>query len=103
MRQGMHLHVGRNLKTFLVDTKGCIRISEEDIEELYELTQWLELQDISETKGDLYVENDLDEAIEFSDRKETKESISYNGGEINPSIITVIQYSPYWGIFQYRG
>ena len=103
MRQGMHLHVGRNRKTFLVDTKGCIRISEEDIEELYELTQWLELQDISETKGDLYVENDLDEAIEFSDRKETKESISYNGGEINPSIITVIQYSPYWGIFQYRG
>ena len=102
MRQGMHLHAGRNRKTFLVDTKGCIRISEEDIEELYELTQWLESQDISETKGDLYVENDLDEAIEFSDRKETKESISYNGGEINPSIITVIQYSPYWGIFQYR-
>ena len=72
-RNGMHLHGGRNQEE-LKNTKGCIRIADEDIAELKTLTEVLEASDPEERKGMLFVKNDLTDKVTYQDR----ESIKYD-------------------------
>lgn len=69
----MHLHGGRS-QAELKNTEGCIRIADEDIAELKELTEALEASDPEERKGILFVENDLTDKVAYQDR----ESIKYD-------------------------
>ena len=64
----MHLHGGRN-QVELSNTNGCIRIADEDIAELKELTDALEASDPEERKGMIFVENDFTNKVVYQDRE----------------------------------
>ena len=64
-RTGVHLHGGRPSAKELKSTHGCIRISDGDILEL------------EEKAGYLYVENNLDNPVDYSDKSEVQSALSY--------------------------
>ena len=87
LRDLLRIHGGRNQKE-LSDTNGCVRIADEDIKELKDLTDWLESVDGNEKMGRVIIENDLDEHIDYSQRDEIKSSLVLNGGKLNTVTIT---------------
>ena len=87
-RNGMHLHGGRN-QVELSNTFGCIRIADEDIAELKELTDALEASDLEEKKGMLFVENDLTNKVVYQDRESIKYDWERNMGELPVAVVTV--------------
>lgn len=76
-RTGVHLHGGRPSAKELKSTHGCIRISDGDILELKELISWLVSNDNEEKAGYLYVENNLDNPVDYSDKSEVQSALSY--------------------------
>ena len=86
-RTGVHLHGGRPSAKELKSTHGCIRISDGDILELKELISWLVSNDNEEKAGYLYVENNLDNPVDYSDKSEVQSALSYDGGELDPAVI----------------
>lgn len=86
-RNGMHLHGGRN-QVELSNTFGCIRIADEDIAELKELTDALEASDPEERKGMLFVENDLTNKVVYQDRESIKYDWERYMGELPAAVVT---------------
>ena len=74
-RDGIHVHGGRKRENRLVNTKGCIRMADDDIKELKNITDELE-KDPMEKRGILIVSDDLDSPVNYSDKQKFKESIS---------------------------
>ncbi len=88
-RSGMHTHGGRSQEPELSDTEGCIRMADEDIKELKETTERLETFDPKEKEERfLYVENDLEGELRYSDRESIKYDWIRFGGFLNAIIIT---------------
>ena len=89
-RNGIHVHGGEKGtdKQSLKGTYGCIRISNDDIKELKELTESLEATDPKEKKGYLTVANDLDEDIDYSDREQIKNDWVRDAGFLSPITVT---------------
>ena len=89
LRSGILLHGGRPQEDHLWNTKGCIRINNDDIADIKRIVTALELDDSEEKAGVLTVVNDLIQHIEYRDREEIKQFIpSVNGGELSPAIIS---------------
>jgi RHS repeat-associated protein len=70
-RNGMHLHGGRQEgkhkgRKYLSDTWGCLRINDDDILEIKNITDALEASDPLETKGYLNLTDDLKTPVEYS-------------------------------------
>ena len=86
-RDGMHLHGGRS-QVELSNTNGCIRIADEDIAELKELTDALEASDPEERKGMLFVENDLTNKVVYQDRESIKYDWERYMGELPAAVVT---------------
>ncbi len=87
-RNGMHVHGGRNQED-LSNTQGCIRISDDDIAELKQLTDMLETMDPTEYGTTLDVQNDLSGSLQYStDREEYKYNILKDGYLLPEIIIT---------------
>ena len=86
-RDGMHLHGGRS-QVELTNTNGCIRIADEDIAELKELTDALEASDPEERKGMLFVENDLTNKVVYQDRESIKYDWERYMGELPAAVAT---------------
>ena len=77
-RDGMHIHGGREQTAdHLIPTYGCIRIADEDIIELKELTDMLTILDPKDTMGRMIVVDDLKTPIFFLDRKKIKYRWTY--------------------------
>ena len=84
-----HLPAGRSQEPELSDTEGCIRMADEDIKELKETTERLETFDPKEKEERiLYVENDLEGELRYSDRESIKYDWIRFGGFLNAIIIT---------------
>ena len=80
---------GRRQEPELSDTEGCIRMADEDIKELKETTERLETFDPKEKEERfLYVENDLEGELRYSDRESIKYDWIRFGGILNAIIIT---------------
>ena len=86
-RSGMDLHGGRS-QVELRDTEGSIRIADEDIAELKELTEALEASDPEERKGMLFVENDLIDKVVYQDRESIKYDWERHLGELPAAVVT---------------
>ena len=86
-RDGMHLHGGRS-QVELSNINGCIRIADEDIAELKELTDALEASDPEERKGMLFVENDLTNKVVYQDRESIKYDWERYMGELPAAVVT---------------
>lgn len=43
--------------------------------------------DNEEKAGYLYVENNLDNPVDYSDKSEVQSALSYDGGELDPAVI----------------
>lgn len=67
-RSGIHLHGGRDQSKELKSTHGCIRINDNDIQDIKIITSQLEENDSSETRGTLKVENSLTKEVSYEDR-----------------------------------
>jgi hypothetical protein len=70
-RNGMHVHGGRQEgkyegRTDLASTHGCMRINDNDILELQNITNALEKNDPLETRGFLNLTNDLKSPVKYS-------------------------------------
>jgi hypothetical protein len=70
-RNGMHLHGGRQEgkykeRKYLSDTWGCLRINDDDMLEIKNITDALEVSDPLETKGYLTLTDDLKTPVEYS-------------------------------------
>ena len=77
-RDGMHIHGGREqTDDHLIPTHGCIRIADEDIKELKEVTDMLTALDPEDTMGRMIVDNSLKTPIFFIDRKNVKYRWTY--------------------------
>ena len=77
-RDGMHIHGGREqTDDHLIPTNGCIRIADEDIKELKEVTDMLTALDPGDTMGRMIVDNNLKTPIFFLDRKKIKYRWTY--------------------------
>ena len=88
-RNGIHTHGGRIQEPELSNTHGCIRMADEDIKELKEITERLEVFDSKEKEERfLYVENNLEEELKYSEREEIKWGWTRNGGFL--TLINVI-------------
>ena len=70
-------------------TKGCIRILDEDMKELYDIIKSLEDSDPLETKGFVNVANDLPAPVKYRDREYIKDNWERNLGELDPAILTI--------------
>lgn len=55
-------------KTELKGTQGCIRISDEDIKTLKEITDYIEERDPEEKGETLILEDDLETQVKYEDR-----------------------------------
>ena len=87
-RSNMHLHGGGNQNGKLSPTHGCIRIKDEDIKELKEVTDNLTEEDPTDQPTELTVEDDLVIPVEWEDR----EDIFLNGPiQLEEIICTIIQ------------
>ena len=74
----MHIHGGREqTDDHLIPTHGCIRIADEDIKELKEVTDMLTALDPEDTMGRMIVDNSLKTPIFFIDRKNVKYRWTY--------------------------
>ena len=88
LRFGMHLHGGRKNNPKLSSTWGCIRIKDEDIKDLKEITDNLTEIDPTDQPTELTVEDDLVIPVEWEDR----EDIFLNGPiQLEEIICTIIQ------------
>jgi RHS repeat-associated protein len=89
-RQGMHTHgKGTEKPNELGVTNGCMRMSNDDIKELKEITTELEQNDPKETKGFLTVKDDLNKPVSYADRDTyKKEEKTYNGGVLKEVVVT---------------
>lgn len=107
-RNNMHLHGGhqeikqngqwiKDKNAHLWNTYGCLRIWDDDLKNMREISQWLESSDETESPGLLKVTNDLvkkkdkknKDIYEYEEKKETwaeAMSIILNWLRINPSI-----------------
>lgn len=87
-RNGMHVHGGRN-QDELSNTKGCMRMADEDIAELKALITLLEAQDPSEIRTTLEVQNTLTTPVFYkTDRKDIKYNRSQDGFILDEITIT---------------
>ena len=71
-RNGMHVHGGRQEgkykgRKYLSSTHGCMRINDEDIVEMKNITTQLENDDPTETKGFLTLTDDLLSPVSYGD------------------------------------
>ena len=87
-RNGIHVHGGRK-QDELSNTKGCMRMADEDIAELKELITLLEAQDPSEKGTTLEVQNTLATPVSYkTDRKGIKYNRSQDGFLLDEITIT---------------
>lgn len=87
-RQGMHVHGGRDQKN-LWNTLGCIRIADDDIAELKQLTDMLEAIDPTECGTTLEVQNNLSGSLQYSrDKEEYKYNLMTDGFLLPEIIVT---------------
>ncbi len=87
-RNGMHIHGGRTQEPELTSTWGCIRISNNDIEELRGITDMLEKNDSTERMEYMEVIDDLENPVKYQNRNEIKNDCTLDGGAL-PEIIIV--------------
>ena len=80
--------VGGRDQSALSNTKGCIRIADDDILELKMLTESLEKSDPLEEKGILQVANDLESPVKFTDRQFIKDNWERYLGGLPAAIVT---------------
>ena len=88
-RYGLHVHGGGRQVNSLMGTFGCIRINNDDIAELKQITDKLEESDSLESKGSLTVYNDLETPLKYDDRITLKDDWERYLGELPP--VYVIQ------------
>jgi hypothetical protein len=92
-RNGMHTHGGRQegqyeQRTELMNTFGCIRINDQDIKEIKQITDFLEANDPLEQKGYLTLTDDLQTPVKYSDRDSIKDNVILNGGTLQEVVVT---------------
>ena len=90
-RQGMHVHGGRDQKN-LWNTEGCIRIADDNIAELKQLTDMLEAIDPTEHGTTLEVQNNLSGSLQYSRDKEEYKYNLMTDGYLLPEIIVTPTY-----------
>jgi hypothetical protein len=93
-RNGMHVHGGRQEEGYeqnkdkkLFSTHGCMRISDQDIAELQNITNGLEKNDPLETRGFLNLTDDLKSPVQYSADRHNA------GTDQFPKTTTTEQYS----------
>ena len=87
-RYGLHVHGGGRQENSLMGTFGCIRINNDDIAELKQITDKLEESDSLESKGSLTVYNDLETPLKYDDRITLKDDWERYLGELPPAYVT---------------
>ncbi len=87
-RNGMHIHEGGPQEPELRATKGCIRISKDDIIEFRNITDMLEKNDSNERMEYMEVIDDLENPVQYQNRNEIKNDCTLNGGVL-PEFIVV--------------
>lgn len=97
-RQGMHVHGGRQEGKYkgrkdLASTHGCLRINDNDIARLKQITDKLESDDPTEKKGYLTLVDDLTEPAVYDDNRNIdiakmtfKEFIKYYGSRLDENM-----------------
>lgn len=87
-RDRMHIHGGRDQGPELTPTRGCVRISNEDIVELREITDLLEKNNKDERMEYMEVVDDLEFPVHYSDRQKIKDLPIYGGELLEFIVIT---------------
>ena len=75
VRNGMHIHGGRQEgqykgRTNLASTHGCMRINDNDISEMKDITSNLEENDPKEKTGVLTLEDELSDPVQYNEDRE---------------------------------
>ena len=87
-RNGIHVHGGRK-QNELSNTKGCMRMADEDIAELKSVVTLLEALDSSEKGTTLEVQNTLSTPVSFKkDREDFKYDRSRDGFLLDEIVVT---------------